>query len=490
MANPKRIVRVLTLFMALVCSGAVFGEGPVAFIGGVVIDGNGGKPVDNGVVLVRDGRIEAVGEVAEVRVPTDARLIDLEGRAVLPGLADMHVHLMGGWDGVGSDWLGYQRYLNALLYSGVTTVFDLGNVMPFVLQLRDEVAAGTIAGPRIYCVGPLVDDADPSWPPFSVGLVIDSQVPDVVAMLERSGVDAVKAYGGLSVPLLRELVEVASESSLPVIADLWDRNGSYDLTATGIAALAHAPTHEIDQLSFDLIVEKMPVSISLGLWTTLIAYLVSIPLGVAKAVRDGSRFDVWTSGAVIFGNAIPGFLFAILLIVVFAGGRYFDWFPLRGLVSDDWGQLSWPMKIVDYFWHMTLPVLAMVIGGFAGLTMLTKNSFLDQINQQYVVTARAKGLGERAVLYGHVFRNAMLIVIAGFPSAFIGILFTSSLLIEVIFSLDGLGLLGFEAVIDRDYPIMFGSLYMFTLLGLILHLVGDITYMLIDPRIDFESREI
>ena len=244
-----------------------------------------------------------------------------------------------------------------------------------------------------------------------------------------------------------------------------------------------------DRSVVGLIIEKMPVSISLGIWATLLIYLISIPLGVAKAVRDGSRFDVWTSGAVIFGNAIPGFLFAILLIVVFAGGRYFDWFPLRGLVSDDWSQLSWPMKIVDYFWHMTLPVLAMVIGGFAGLTMLTKNSFLDQINQQYVVTARAKGLGERAVLYGHVFRNAMLIVIAGFPSAFIGILFTSSLLIEVIFSLDGLGLLGFEAVIDRDYPIMFGSLYMFTLLGLILHLVGDITYMLIDPRIDFESRE-
>ena len=262
MASGKRIVRVLSLVMALVCPGVVFGESPVALIGGVVIDGNGGTPVENGVVLVRDGRIEAVGEAAGVRVPTDARVIDLEGRAVLPGLADMHVHLMGGWDGVGSDWLGYQRYLNALLYSGVTTVFDLGNIMPFVLQLRDEVAAGTIAGPRIYCVGPLVDDADPSWPPFSVGLVIDSQVADVVAMLERSGVDAVKAYGGLSVPLLRELVEVASGSSLPVIADLWSRNGSYDVTAAGIAALAHAPTREIDQLSFDLIVEKKTMVIT------------------------------------------------------------------------------------------------------------------------------------------------------------------------------------------------------------------------------------
>lgn len=238
-----------------------------------------------------------------------------------------------------------------------------------------------------------------------------------------------------------------------------------------------------------LILEKMPVSISIGIWSTLIIYLISIPLGVAKAVRDGSRFDVWTSGAVIFGNAIPGFLFAILLIVVFAGGRYLDWFPLRGLVSDDWDSLSWPMRIVDYFWHMALPILSLVIGGFAGLTMLTKNSFLDQVGQQYVVTARSKGLGERQVLYGHVFRNAMLIVIAGFPGAFIGMLFTGSLLIEVIFSLDGLGLLGFEAAIDRDYPVMFATLYMFTLLGLLLQLVGDLTYMLVDPRIDFEGRE-
>ena len=240
----------------------------------------------------------------------------------------------------------------------------------------------------------------------------------------------------------------------------------------------------------DLVIEKLPVSISLGLWTTLLVYLISIPLGIAKAVRDGTRFDVWTSGVVIVGNAIPGFLFAILLIVVFAGGRYLDWFPLRGLVSNDWQDLSWPLRVLDYFWHLTLPILSLVIGGFAGLTMLTKNSFLDQINQQYVVTARAKGLEEKRVLYGHVFRNAMLIVIAGFPAAFIGILFTGALLIEVIFSLDGLGLLGFEAVIDRDYPIMFASLYFFTLLGLILGIVGDITYMLVDPRIDFESREV
>jgi len=245
-----------------------------------------------------------------------------------------------------------------------------------------------------------------------------------------------------------------------------------------------------DQKVIDLVIQKMPVSISLGIWTTLLVYLISIPLGIAKAVRDGTRFDIWTSGVIIVGYAIPNFLFAVLLIVLFAGGSYLDWFPLRGLVSDNWSELSWPARIGDYAWHMALPVLAMVIGGFAGLTMLTKNSFLDQIHQQYVTTARAKGLAERRVLYGHVFRNAMLIVIAGFPSAFIGILFTGALLIEVIFSLDGLGLLGFEAAINRDYPVMFGTLYFFSLLGLLMNLIGDLTYMIIDPRIDFESREV
>jgi microcin C transport system permease protein len=245
-----------------------------------------------------------------------------------------------------------------------------------------------------------------------------------------------------------------------------------------------------DQTVVDLVIERMPVSISLGIWTTLLVYLISIPMGIAKAVRDGSRFDVWTSGVVIIGNAVPSFLFAIMLIVLFAGGSYYDWFPLRGLTSPNWDELSWSARIVDYFWHMALPVLAMVIGGFAGLTMLTKNSFMDQIHQQYVVTARSKGLTKQRVLYGHVFRNAMLIVIAGFPSAFIGVLFTGALLIEVIFSLNGLGLLGFEAVIQRDYPIMFGTLYFFTLLGLLMGLIGDLAYMLIDPRIDFESREV
>jgi microcin C transport system permease protein len=245
-----------------------------------------------------------------------------------------------------------------------------------------------------------------------------------------------------------------------------------------------------DRSVVELVLEKMPVSISLGLWTTLLVYLISIPLGVKKAVRDGSRFDVWTSGVVIVGYAIPGFLFAVLLIVVFAGGSYLDWFPLRGLTSQNWNELSWPARILDYFWHMALPILSLVIGGFAGLTMLTKNSFLDEINKQYVMTARAKGLAENRVLYGHVFRNAMLIVIAGFPGAFIGILFTGALLTEIIFSLDGLGLLGFEAIINRDYPIIFGTLFFFTLLGLVMQLVGDMAYTIIDPRIDFEAREV
>ncbi len=240
----------------------------------------------------------------------------------------------------------------------------------------------------------------------------------------------------------------------------------------------------------DLVLEKMPVSISLGVWSTLLIYLISIPLGIVKAVRDGSRFDVWTSAAVVVGNAVPAFLFAILLIIVFAGGRYLDWFPDRGLVSDNWDVLSWPLQIIDYFWHIALPVISLVIGGFAGLTLLTKNSFLDQVQLQYVQTARAKGLSERQVLYGHIFRNAMLIVIAGFPAVFVSLLFTGSLLIEVIFSLDGLGLLGFEAVIDRDYPVMFGTLYIFTLLGLLLQIVNDVVYTLVDPRIDFESREV
>ena len=245
-----------------------------------------------------------------------------------------------------------------------------------------------------------------------------------------------------------------------------------------------------DQKVVDLVLEKMPVSISLGIWSTLAIYLVSIPLGIRKALKHGSRFDVWSSTFVILGNAIPTFLFAILLIIIFAGGSYLSWFPLRGLVSDNISSLPWWQQILDYFWHLVLPITAILIGSFASLTMLTKNSFLDEINRQYVITARAKGIAERRVLYGHVFRNAMLIIIAGFPAAFIGMFFTGSLLIEIIFSLDGLGLLGFESTIQRDYPVMFGTLFIFTLLGLIVGIISDIMYTVIDPRIDFETREI
>jgi microcin C transport system permease protein len=239
----------------------------------------------------------------------------------------------------------------------------------------------------------------------------------------------------------------------------------------------------------DLIKEKLPVSITLGLWSTLIAYLVSIPLGIRKAVKDGSRFDTWTSGAIIAAYAIPGFLFAILLLVMFAGVSYWKILPLRGLTSDNYEELSTLGKIGDYFWHITLPVLASTISAFATLTLLTKNSFLDEIKKHYVMTARAKGLSERAVLYGHVFRNAMLIVIAGFPAVFIGVFFGGSLIIETIFSLDGLGRLGFEAAVARDYPIVFGTLFIFGLIGLVVGILSDLMYVLVDPRIDFERRE-
>ena len=243
-----------------------------------------------------------------------------------------------------------------------------------------------------------------------------------------------------------------------------------------------------DKPVVNLILEKMPVSISLGLWSTLIIYLVSIPLGIRKAVRDGSRFDLWTSALVLVGYAIPGFLFAILLVVLFAGGSFLQWFPLRGLLSPGLEGAPFLTRALDYAWHMVLPTTALVIGGFAGLTLLTKNSFLEEINKQYVMTARAKGASEGRILYGHVFRNAMLLIIAGFPAAFIGILFTGALLVEIIFSLDGLGLLGFEAAIRRDYPVMFGTLYIFTLIGLVMQIIGDLCYTLVDPRIDFEAR--
>jgi microcin C transport system permease protein len=239
-----------------------------------------------------------------------------------------------------------------------------------------------------------------------------------------------------------------------------------------------------------LIGEKLPVSISLGIWMMLITYLISIPLGIRKAVHDGEKFDTWTSGVLVIGYAIPGFLVAVFLLVMFAGGSFFQWFPSRGLTSDNWHQLSLLGKAADYAWHMTLPLIAMALGAFTTMTFLTRNSFLDEIRKQYVMTAQAKGLGQRQVLYGHVFRNAMLLIIAGFPGAFIHAFFSGSLLIETIFSLDGLGLLSFESVINRDYPVVFATLYIFALVGLLVNLVSDFVYTLVDPRIDFESREV
>ncbi len=239
---------------------------------------------------------------------------------------------------------------------------------------------------------------------------------------------------------------------------------------------------------FDLVVERLPVSVSLGLWSLVLIYGVSIPLGMAKAVRDGTAFDVWSSAVVFVAYAIPGFLIAVMLIILFAGGTYLDWFPMRGMVSEHFADLTPFGKVTDYFWHLALPLTALTIGGFATLTMLTKNSFLEEVNKQFVLTARSKGLTEKRVLFGHVFRNAILIVIAGFPAAFVSLLFTGALLIEVIFSIDGIGLLGYEAVVKRDYPIFFGTLFVFTLIGLVMQLIGDIVYTIVDPRIDFETR--
>jgi microcin C transport system permease protein len=289
-----------------------------------------------------------------------------------------------------------------------------------------------------------------------------------------------RASRGIEPQLIKEL-EKQFGFDKPPLERFWMMMKSYATFDFGKSFFRDRPVVQ-------LIAEKLPVSISLGLWTTLLIYLISIPLGIRKAVRDGSAFDIWTSAVIIVGYAVPSFLFGVLLIVLFAGGSYFSWFPLRGLVSDNWASLDLAHKVLDYFWHLALPIIALIAGSFAQLTMLTKNSFLDEIRKQYVTTARAKGLSEHRVLYGHVFRNAMLIVVAGFPAAFIGILFTSALLIEIIFSLDGLGLLGYEAVLGRDYPIVFGTLYIFTLIGLVMRLVSDITYMLIDPRIDFASR--
>ena len=243
-----------------------------------------------------------------------------------------------------------------------------------------------------------------------------------------------------------------------------------------------------DKSVLSLVFEKLPVSLSLGLWSTFLIYLVSIPLGIRKAVRNGSRFDVASSAVILVGYALPGFLLAIMLVVLFAGGSFLSIFPLSGLTSEGSGSWPWHARVLDYLWHMVLPTTAMVAGGFASLTMLTKNCFLEEIGKQYTVTARAKGAGETRVLYGHIFRNAMLLIVAGFPQAFVGILFTSALLVEIVFSLDGLGLLGFQAAIQRDYPIMFGTLYIFTLLGLVMQIIGDMMYTIVDPRIDFEVR--
>lgn len=332
-------------------------------------------------------------------------------------------------------------------------------------------------------------------------------VERMIAQLQGHGVEATARFGGSGAG---DAVGAASQSASGGANSQY--RGAQGLDPEFIAELEalygfDKPAHERffimvkNYLKFDLgtsyyrdinvlelVLEKMPVSISLGLWSTLIIYLISIPLGIKKAVRDGSHFDIWTSAAVFVGYAIPSFMFAILLIVVFAGGRYFDLFPLRGLVSDNWEDMTFIQLALDYMWHMVLPIAAMVISGFASLTLLTKNSFLDEINKQYVLTARAKGLKEKQVLYGHVFRNAMIIVIAGFPAAFVHIFFTGSLLIEVIFSLDGLGLLGYESVINRDYPVVLGTLYIFALISLVMHLVRDLVYVMVDPRIDFESR--
>ena len=297
-------------------------------------------------------------------------------------------------------------------------------------------------------------------------------------------------------PSIRNIA--ARRGSIPISSRAWKsssastsrRRNAFSLMVWNFARFDFGKSYFRDVSVLQLIKEKLPVSMSLGIWMTLLTYLISIPLGIRKAVQDGSKFDTWTSAIIIIGFAIPGFLFAILLIILFAGGSFFNIFPLRGLTSDGWAQFPWYWKIIDYFWHMTLPLISMALGAFATMTLLTKNSFLDEIRKQYVMTARAKGCSERQVLYNHIFRNAMLIVIAGFPGAFIHAFFSGSLLIETIFSLDGLGLLGFESVLNRDYPVVFGTLFIFSLVGLVVNLISDLAYMWIDPRIDFEAREV
>ncbi|HEY4199809.1 MAG TPA: microcin C ABC transporter permease YejB [Devosiaceae bacterium] len=337
-----------------------------------------------------------------------------------------------------------------------------GPVEQAIAKLSGEAVAGNsrVSGGGADNAGPQVQTSNPGPGGNSIYRGSRGLSPELVAQIQ-------KQFGFDKPPLER----------------FWLMLGNYARFDFG-----HSYYRDISVI--DLIKEKMPVSISLGLWMTLLSYIISIPLGIAKAVRDGSRFDVWSSGIIVIGYALPSFLIAVLLIVLFAGGSFWSIFPLRGLTSDNWEQLSWPMRIVDYFWHLVLPLTAMALGAFATITLLTKNSFLEEIRKQYVVTARAKGLAEGAILYRHVFRNAMLIVVASFPAAFVSAFFGGSLLIETIFSLDGLGLLGFDSVINRDYPVVFATLYIFSLLGLVITLISDLTYMWIDPRIDFESREI
>ena len=357
----------------------------------------------------------------------------------------------------------------------IPTLFGIVTVNFFIVQLAP-------GGPVDVVIAQLRGTATDPTARFT------GSTTDTVGQQGRSGADSqtsgdssrYRGARGVNPEIIKE-IEKTFGFDKPIGERFW-------LMLKRYATLDFGRSYFRDRPVLELVLDKLPVSISLGLWTTLLVYFISIPMGVRKAIKDGSKFDVWTSAVIIVGDAIPGFLFAVLLVVLFAGGSFVNWFPLRGLHSDGFAELSLLGKIADYAWHMTLPVTAMVIGGFASLTLLTKNSFLDEINKQYVVTARAKGLTEGQVLYGHVFRNAMLIVIAGFPSALVSILFTGSLLIEIIFSLDGIGLLGWEATLNRDYPVMFGTLFVFTLIGLVLKIVSDITYMLVDPRIDFEAR--
>lgn len=348
-----------------------------------------------------------------------------------------------------------------------------------IMVINFIIVQAAPGGPVEQVIAQLSGHATSATARISAGGALDN-TPSQTATQSSGGGSKYRGAQGLDPSLIAEIEKMYGFDK-PATTRFWDMIKNY-------AKFDFGSSFYQDRTVVDLVTDKMPVSISLGLWTTLLVYLISIPLGIKKAVHDGTPFDSWTSAAVIIGYAIPGFLFAILLIMLFAGGTFLDWFPLRGLTSENFDTLTWPQKIMDYFWHIALPVIAMVISGFAGLTMLTKNSFLEEMNKQYVLTARAKGLPQNRVLYGHIFRNAMLIVVAGFPSAFIGILFTGALLIEIIFSLDGLGLLGFEAAINRDYPVMFGTLYFFTLLGLLLNIIGDVMYTLIDPRIDFEKR--